>query len=70
MDSFTKTALKVLETSSLTPTELIQTLLRSETKTFTLDNIEFTVKGHVNIHLFAKSKGMNEAISIFWISDH
>jgi hypothetical protein len=70
MDSFAKTALKVLETSSLTPTQLIHTLLPSQTNALTLDDIEFTVKGHVNIHLFAKSKGMNEAISIFWISDH
>ncbi len=70
MDSFPETALNVLKTFSLTPTQLIQNLLNSEKRSITLNDIEYSVRGHVNIHLMAKAKSMDTPVSIFWISDH
>jgi hypothetical protein len=70
MNSFPETALTILKEVSLTPTELIQSLLKSENSKVILHGIEYSVKGHVNIHLLAKTQTMDAPVSIFWISDH
>ena len=69
MDSFVEIALNVLKIFAVTPEQLIHSLLKSDT-TITYNDIEFSVQGHVNIHLLAKTKKMDTPVSIFWISDH
>jgi hypothetical protein len=69
MSSFAEIALKALKDAAITPTELILSLLNSENPQV-IQEIEYSVKGHVNIHLFAKTKAMDAPVSIFWISDH
>jgi hypothetical protein len=73
---FKEYALQVLQKSNITPDILIPVIcltchnVRSIDKYVEYDDVQYTVKGHVMLHLMAKTAEMSEPISIYQMSDH
>ncbi len=76
--NFKEYALQVLQKHNITPEYLIPIIcltcngISSFQKYIEYDDVQYTVKGHVMLHLMAKTKDMSEsdAISIYQMSDH